>query len=69
MLVRENLNIVIGVVVGLAALQLLGIIFAFCVCKVSMSARKLRTLFNIQHYVILPIFKSFCHAYFRLEVK
>ena len=34
MLVRENLNIVIGVVVGVAALQLVGIIFAFCVCKV-----------------------------------
>jgi len=33
MLVRENLNIVIGVVVGVAALQLVGIIFAFCVCK------------------------------------
>jgi len=32
-LVRENLNLVIGTVVGLAALQLLGIVFAFCVCK------------------------------------
>lgn len=32
-LVRENLNLVIGIVVGLAALQLLGIIFAFCVCR------------------------------------
>jgi len=32
-LVRENLNLVIVTVVGVAALQLLGIIFAFCVCK------------------------------------
>jgi len=32
-LVRENLNLVIGTVVGVAALQLLGIVFAFCVCK------------------------------------
>ena len=33
--VQENLNIVIGTVVGVAAVQLLAIIFAFCVCKVS----------------------------------
>jgi len=31
--VRNNLNLVIGTIVGVAALQLLGIIFAFCVCK------------------------------------
>jgi len=33
--VQENLNIVIGTVVGIAAVQLLAIIFAFCVCRVS----------------------------------
>lgn len=31
--VTENLNIVIGTAVGIGAVQLLAIIFAFCVCK------------------------------------
>jgi tetraspanin-18 len=31
--VNENLNLVIGAVVGVAAVQLLGIIFSFCLCK------------------------------------
>jgi hypothetical protein len=38
--VQENLNIVIGTVVGIAAVQLLAIIFAFCVCRVSRSRVK-----------------------------
>jgi hypothetical protein len=29
----SNLNIVIGVSVGVLAVQILGIIFAFCLCK------------------------------------
>jgi len=31
--VQSNLNLVIGAVVGVAAVQLLGIIFSFCLCK------------------------------------
>jgi len=31
--VQQNLNLVIGAVVGVAAVQLLGIIFSFCLCK------------------------------------
>ena len=29
----RHLNVVIGVCVGLMAIQILGIIFAFCLCK------------------------------------
>ena len=37
--VRLNLNIVIGTAVGVIGLQILGIIFAFCLCKAVSSER------------------------------